>query len=405
MGLFFSLLFFAVRYSGMVSFDVDGDAVSVHSVVIILILGGCFYFYRLIKTAILKVFPPRSNYQKGLDNLQLAFSAMLLRDKFMIEKFLKKSEKYLGDMPIILWLKGQQSLIDGDEHRAKATFYSLCEREKDTVLGAYSLCQLATKAKADDDALAAINSILKISPHNQDLTLQAVAIAVKNKNFIEAKKHLGALKKSDKSRLIEAIIYSEEGIQNQNPDLTKRAFKLAPELSDNAIVYAEHLINKSEYRSARDVLRKSFVAAPNREVFNKYISVGKDLSHLDQIKLASNLISDVPWSWIGYYELAKLFLQEGMIQSAFQNLLVAYEKEPFDFIGNELTKVAENLEDPKPAQAIEILSQPLKLKRVNFIWKCAHCGSEEPHWESVCKFCNRIAEYERIQKEVPLLIN
>jgi hypothetical protein len=97
-------------------------------------------------------------------------------------------------------------------------------------------------------------------------------------------------------------------------------------------------------------------------------------------------------------------MQEGMVLSAFQNLLAAYEKEPLDFIGNELVRVAEMLEDPKPAKAIEILSQPLKLKRVNFVWKCAQCGSEEPGWTSICGYCNGIATYEQIQKEIPLLL-
>ncbi|MDR0677984.1 MAG: hypothetical protein LBF44_00425 [Holosporaceae bacterium] len=389
----------------MISFDINGNTISVHCATIIFAMGCFFYLYELVKSAISKVFSRKSDYQKGLENLQLAFSATLLKDKYLIGKFLRKSEKYLGNMPIVLWLKGQQSLIDGDEHRAKAIFYSLCEREKDTVLGAYSLCQLAIKSKSDDDALAAINEILRVSPHTQDLILQAIAIAVKNKKFAEAKLHVKSLKKSNKSHLIEAIIYSEEGLSQKDPNLLKKAFKLAPELSNNAVGCAEYLISEGEYRNARHTLKKSFAALPNKDVFDKYISIGDDLSNLDRIKLAGHLIDVAPWSWIGYYGIAKLFTQEGMLSSAFQNLSMAYEKEPFDFIGNELVKVAESLEDPKPEKANEILAQPLKLKRVSLVWKCVQCGSEEPNWLSICGCCNGIATYEQIQKEIPLLID
>ncbi|MDR2157987.1 MAG: hypothetical protein LBO02_01575 [Holosporaceae bacterium] len=401
---FLLLTAMAIYYKGVASFDVGGSTVDVHFAVLIFFFGFCLYFYGIIKKAVCRIFFRRSKYEKGLDNLQLAFSGILLKDKSKIEKFIGKAEKYLGNIPIVSWIKGQQSLINGDEQRAKAIFYSLCERESDTALGAYSLCQLATKERSDGEALMAINSLLKVSPRAQDLILQATAISVKNKNFAEAKKHLSSLARSDKSRLVEAAVYSEEGFHKKDPDLLKKAFKLAPELSNNAVNYAELLLAKEEYRNARDVLSKSFRAFPHQKVFDKYISAGHDLSNLDKIKLANKLIDAAPKSWIGYFGLAKLLVREEMLMSAFQNLLTAYEKEPLDFIANELRKVAEMLDSPKPPEAVRILSQPLKSKRIDFIWKCTRCGAEENDWTCVCKYCNGIAEYTQIQVEIPLLI-
>jgi uncharacterized membrane-anchored protein len=401
---FFATLFLAARYGGIVSFKINGGTVEV-AVVAVAFAFWCFYYLcRGLKRASDKIFSPKSRYEKGLDGLQLALSGALLKDKSTMEKALKKAEKHLGNLPMISWLKGQQNLIDGNEHQAKAIFYGLCEREKDTALGAYSLAQLAIRDKSDVDASAAINAALKAFPGAQDLVLQAISVAVRSRNFSEAKKRLSSLKKSDKSRLIEAVVYSEEGIEKKDDDLLKKAFKLAPELSEIAINYADLLVKNGEYRSARDALKKSFRVLPNQKVFDKYISGDAGLSNFDKIKLAKKLVDVAPESWIGHYGLARLLIKEGMMQSAFQNLLTAREKEPLDFIEEDLIRVAQNLDDPKPSEVAEILSRPRKSKRVKFVWKCGHCGAEENEWTAVCKYCDRIAEYRYVQTPVLLAI-
>ncbi|MDR0968446.1 MAG: hypothetical protein LBL99_02290 [Holosporaceae bacterium] len=391
--VFLSLLVGAIYYGGFVSFKIGDETVEIYSAALVFALGAFLFLWGALKRATLKIFSGKPRYEKGLDGLQSALSAAFLKDKSTIEKSLKKAEKYLGNIPMVSWLRGQQSLIEGDEHRAKAIFYGLCEREKDTVFGAYSLSQLAIKDKSGGDALSAINSVLKVFPNAQELVLQAIAIAVRSKNFAEAEKRLSSLKRSDKSRLIEAVVYSEEAVERKDGDLLKKAFKLAPELSENAINYAEFLIKNDEMRAARDVLRKSFRASPNQKIFDKYISVDADSSNLDKIKLANKLINAAPESWIGYYGQAKLLISEEMTQAAFQNLLTAYEKEPLDFIEEKLVKVAKSFGEKKPPEVAEVLSRRFDSKCVNFVWKCGCCGAEEPEWTAVCKYCDRIAEY------------
>jgi tetratricopeptide (TPR) repeat protein len=403
--LAFLLLFLvAVYYGGTVSLNCGNGVVDVHTTVVVGVCGCLLYFYGMLKKVVRKVFRCKPNHEKGLNSLQLAFSATLMKDQSTMEKSLRKAEKYLGNIPLVAWLKGQQSLISGDKHRAKAIFYGLCEREKNSILGAYSLTQLALNEKSDQDALIAINSVLKTFPHSQDLILQGIAMAVKNKNFSAAKKYMQKLKKSDKSLQIEAIVQAEEGIYTDDPDSLKKAFRRAPELSVYAVNYADLLIKKNnDIKGALEVLKKSFRAFPLQEIFDKCISICNYLPNLDKIKLARQLIDKAPQSWIGYFGLAKLFMHESLPFPAFQNLLIAFEIEPLDFIQHELLKVVEHLDDPKPPEVVRFLSQPPKLKHVNFVWKCAHCGSEESKWTPVCPYCNRIAEYHQIQTETHLL--
>ncbi|MDR1375251.1 MAG: hypothetical protein LBJ45_00350 [Holosporaceae bacterium] len=396
--LFLALFSVAAYYGGSVSFGEASNSVDVHVAVVVLVIGALGYLLEkihLLLRRICSIFCGKPNHEKGLDNLQSAFSSMLLRDASSAAKFIGKAKKYLGDIPLISWLEGQMNLANNEEHAAKSIFYALSAREKKTVFGAHSLWQIAVKNKVDSDALSAINSILNIAPNSQKLILQAIAISVKSKNFSMARRRLSSLKKCTKSRILEAIIHSEEGVFTRNIELVKKAFRLAPELTSNAIFYAELLAKDGEYRSARKVLRKTFKDFPTQEIFDRYISCGEDFSDVDRMKLAKKLLNEAPESWIGYFGLAKLLAQAGMLQQAFQNLLTAYNMEQYDFIANELTTVAVMLNDPKPTAAADILLNPLKSKRVVFLWKCAECGAEESRWAAVCGRCNGIADYRR----------
>jgi len=403
----FLLVTVSVFYSdGVVSFKWENESIEIRTIFVVLAFIGFIYLSRLVRKIsgwAHEIFSRKPSYEKGLEYLQLAFSGLLVKDKDAIERTLKKAEKHLGEIPLISWLKGQQSLINGDEHRAKAIFYTLCEKEKNTAFGAYSLCQLTKRS--DTNRLNAIGAVLKVYPHAQDLILQGIAIALKSKHFEEAKQQASRLPFGKEASLIEAVIYSEEGIEKKDPELLERAFELAPELSRNAINYAEFLAENEEYKNARRVLRKSFMNCPNQKVFDKYISIDGNLSNFDKIKLAKKIIDCASESWIGYFELSKMLIQEGMMIQAFYNLLIAYEKGQYDFIANALTKIADQLNDPKPVEAQRIIANPLKSKHVRFVWKCSHCGTEESDWMPVCKYCNRIAGFKEIAVEMPLFID
>jgi uncharacterized membrane-anchored protein len=320
---------------------------------------------------------------------------MLPKDSTSAALHIRKAQKYFGEIPMVSWLTGQVKLMAGDAHRAKSIFYALSEREKTTVFGAYGLLQLAVKEKSDNDILNAINVVLAAVPGAQDLISQAVAVSLRNRNYHMARKHLVSIEKGDKKKLMEAVICSEEGMIAGDMDMVARAFRLAPQLHRNAIYYAESLMKKKEYRKARKVLRKSFEKQQLSEIFDKYISCGNAVSTMDKIKSARKLVDEAPESWVCYYGIAQLALQEDMLLLAFENLRMAYEKAQYDFIADQLMKVAGRLDEPKPLSAINILSNPLKSSPTTFVWKCTGCGSEENEWVPVCNHCNRVGEHRQ----------
>lgn len=331
--------------------------------------------------------------EKGIKNLERAFSCILIKDKKSVGKYIRKAKKYLGDIPIISWLEGQLLILEKDNHNAKALFYNLCAREQGTVLGAHGLCKMSIDNDSKSDTLNAINSILKTYPNAFELAFQAVAIALKIRDFVEAKKHISTIRKTKKGKIVEAVIYAIEG----DEDSIKRAFKLAPELWENALNYAKHLSQKHEYRKARDVLLTSFKLNNIKILYDAYISCGNN-SDVEKLKSAEKVVDSVDESWIPYFGLADLAFKMGMYQVAFANFKKAYLLEQFSFIAEMLIKSAKKLEESGLEVDEEFLNNPMKSKKVEFVWKCDHCGYEDADYDYICKNCSRIAEYKMIYK-------
>ncbi|MBR1733891.1 MAG: hypothetical protein IJ730_00325 [Alphaproteobacteria bacterium] len=387
-----SITFIAIAayYGGSVVFIIGGKNIELHIAVVILALLLLMYFYGATKSIIRKIcifFAGKPASEKGLDYLQKAFSGILLKDRRLTEKSIEKARKYLGDIPLILWIEGQLMLAKNNQHRAKAIFYELSSKEKETALGAYSICNIAIKEHSSSDAINAIDSILKINPRAHELVFQAIVISLRNGNFSMAEKYIPSIEDTKKGRLVRAIIYAEKGKATNSPNLLKRAFKLAPELSENALLYADYLIRNKEYRSARRVLIEAFEHVQIRELHSKYILCGKNLSDSDILKLAEDFIEDVPNSWLAHYEFAKIALRNDLIKLAFKHFLIAYEKEQYDFIATKLEEVAQKL-GTEVAIPKNLVSKP-----VRFLWKCKHCGNESSEWIPICDHCDWIGEY------------
>ena len=402
---FVTLLFLiggAFFYDGSVSCNVAGFSLNLRMWVLLTALAILCYVYSFCVWLIKKIvsfFSGAPAHEKGLENLQEAFSALLLKDVSAVATRLKKAKKYLGEIPIVSWLEGQFNLMNGDEHKAKAVFYSLSDREKRTAFGAYSLSRLAIKNEAADEALNAINAVLKVQPRAEELVRQAISIAIKSKKFDAAEEHIHLLDLSSERDLMKAIIAYEKSLLSDDRDLAKRAFKLAPQLEAVSLHYADMLIREREYRDARKVIAKTFEIAPTQKLFQKYITCGDHLSITDKMKLAEKLTYVAPESWIAYFGLAEMEAQEKMYHAAFQNLLVAYSKEQYDFIAKLLVNVAERLEEPKPLSAVEVLSHTLEVTHVKFVWQCSACGNEVPSWRSVCECCNHVDTFAFIETE------
>ncbi|MDR1334927.1 MAG: hypothetical protein LBJ19_01470 [Holosporaceae bacterium] len=389
----------AVYFGPQVTFSIQGKSVECHSALIVTLVASIYALNLILKLLcrkfVLLFSSGRTKLEKGIDDLQLAFSAILLKDRELAEKRLTRAKKNLGPVPLISWLEGQLKIQYNDIHAARAIFYSLCEREKNTTLGAYSLYKLSLKDGSRSDAINAINAILQISPNSSELLRKAIAISLQSSNFAEARKYLFHLSKFTKTiSTISAVVNHEEGVYANNPILLQKAFDQDPGLTRNAILLANHLMADSEYSEARCVLSKSFLQSPHPEVFDKYVSCGKNLSPLESMNLAGKMIKRAPDSWISYYGLANLALEGKMFSLAFQNFLLAYRLESYDFIAEKLKETTALLKDLSESLTMqEILPTLLPQKHVDFVWKCKCCGNQEMEWMPVCDICDAIGEF------------
>ena len=395
---FIFLLIISLRYGEDISIKTFGISVSFHISVLVIALGIFWFIISAIQNFCHSIFLKfwKSSEEKGLENLQIAFSHMLLKDKSQkVEKYLEKSKKYLGNLPVISWLEGQFHLMKGEDHIAKGLFYSLFTQEKKTAFGALGLYNLAVKENSAKDALLSIDNLSKfvLSP---SLCFTAITLALKNKDFEAAKKYINNLKNTKKFKIVRAILLSEEGFFKNDIDLLKKSFKIKPDFTENTLRYADALLQKAKIRKAKKILQESFELNPNSEIFKKYMSLEKREPLSKFLKYGESFANSAPNSWIGYFEIAEIAMSEKIYPVAFNNFYKSYQNAPYDFIAAKLLESAKLLNDPKPSEAQQILSRPLSSQCANFAWECDHCGSIEKHWISICKNCSRIGEYHYI---------
>ena len=261
-------------YDGTVSCSIASSVVNLHMWVLLTAFAILCYTYSFCVWLFKKVisfFSGAPAHEKGLENLQEAFSALLLKDVSAVAGRLKKAKKYLGEIPIVSWLEGQLNLMNGDLHKAKSMFYSLSNRENHTAFGAYSLSQLAIKNGSYDDALNALDAVLKVQPKAEEFAKQAISIAIKNKKFDAAEEYVDFLKSSSERNLVQAVILYEKSLLFDDKDLAKQAFKLAPQLETLSLHYANALLKEREYRDAQKVIARIFEIAPSQKLFQKYL--------------------------------------------------------------------------------------------------------------------------------------
>lgn len=362
-------LFISFRLGGTVAFDTPwlNHTFEMRPFVLAICILIIFWSYGVVAIFLRKIFRffrGKPKHEKGLDHLQIALSGILLKDHKLAEKAIRKAKKYLGDIPMVAWLEGQVMLLNKDPHKAKAIFYELSAKENETTFGAYSICSIAINEGLNSDAINAIDSIIKTHPHAYDLIFQAISLSLKERNFLRARKYIPYIKDTKKARIVEAIIYAEEGADTSNQNLMKKASKMAPELPLNAINYAENLKNEGSYWGARRVLRKSFECVRCPEIYEKYVRCTSKISKKSILEFSRKIARELPESWLIRYKLLKNPENYG----------------DSDKIGIETEEDAEKLEEA--------------IKSVRSFWKCQHCGYESETWKSVCEGCGWVAEFK-----------
>lgn len=340
---------------------------------------------RVISDKLSLMFGVKPDVRRGVNYLQEAFSGMLVKDHKVVWTALSKARKHLGNIPFISWLEGQLHLVDGDIYKAKSLFFNLSSKEKNTVLGAYSLAQLSLQNGSDKESVEAIKAILKIYPNAQTFISRIISLSAKNGNIDDAFYYLRKLS-DDNKQDIKSVLYFEKWKQSLKLSDLKESYKLAPQISDIAIMYADELVKLDEKKSASKVLLRSFEKNPSIEVFKKYVSVGTD-----KVKRGEKLLQIAQNSWIPYYCVAKLCEKEGIVSLAFDCISRAYELAHYSFIADELVKI--NAMQNGGEDLID-LSQA---KNVKFEWRCRSCGSSSSTWISICPCCLSIASYSSVE--------
>lgn len=385
--IFFALLFSIFYCDSFIAFNFAENFIEIH-IALFAVLFLIFISFILAFFSIKNWFF-KKKYEKGIKNLEKAFSYMLLKDVQKMKSYISKSKKVLGDSSIVNWLEGQFHILNNDPNKAKALFYKMVTSEESALIGNYSLYKIYLKNGSEAEAIDSIDAILRID-NKSSVVIQAIYILLKNKRFDLTQKYLSAIRRLPNSDLIEAAIYFENGVHSGDIELIRKSYKLVPEFIKASIYYADYYIGKGEYKEARKILKKTFEKAPNQEIFQRFVFCDAVLDNLDKIKLAEKLISTNPDSWIGYYGLGKLLIKEKMYQAALNNFKIAYEKTDFDFILDGM------LEAARYAQNYEILSKTYRARHVEFLWKCKECSNIEADWEPVCDYCKNIATYEYV---------
>ncbi len=353
------------------------------------LIFAIIYLYKICRSLwdkLSSILGLKVDVRKGIDYLQEAFSGMLIKDHKVVWTALSKAKKHLGEIPFISWLEGQLCLINGDTYKAKSLFFNLSSQEKDTVLGAYSLAQLSLQNKSDKEAIESIKAVLKVYPDAQNFLSQIVSLSIKSGNIDDAFYYLRKLSDESKQN-IEAVVYFEKWRQNSDLSDLKKAHKLAPKIPDIAIAYADELLKNDEKRSARKTLMRNFELSPSIEIFDKYVALDED-----KIRRGEKLLNAAPQSWVPYYCLAKICVEEEMPTLAFEYISRAYELAHYSFIADELAKINALQNN---GEALMDLSEA---KPVRFFWRCSKCGDHSVKWRSVCPCCMSVATYSYVEE-------
>ncbi|MBE6446918.1 MAG: hypothetical protein E7015_00285 [Alphaproteobacteria bacterium] len=325
---------------------------------------------------------------KGLEQLQIAFSGMLVKDLSGVKKALYKSKRHLGDIPMISWLEGQFSLMTGNTYEATSKFFKLSAEEKNTALGAYSLSQLAIENRSRREALHAIKVILKIHPEANTQIQTVIALCVKEGLFDDALSYLRKLDSCDREK-IEGAIHYEQWCRNHDYKEIQKAFDRLKNIPRVAIACADEAINHGKTRYATKLLKKSFQKFPNKDVFDKYLALKRD-----SFSAARDLLNSVSESWVAYYEFAKILEIQEMNAQALNYFIKAYRCKNYELIANNIRILLQKVDDLSMFDIPNLDTAT----QVKFSWICAKCHHEAGMWQSLCPICSSIATYEFLEQ-------
>ena len=206
-----------------------------------------------------------------------------------------ESSSLLGEEPLTLLLSAQAAQLSGDGDRARQAFESLAGQSDTRVLGLHGLFVEARRQGEHEAARHFAEEAAQVAPKIGWAGEALFAYQAQAGDWLGALRTLGAntsAKLVDKktSRRWRAVLLTAlaEEIESSNPVEARahalEAHRLAPDLSEAAVVAGRLLARSGDYRRASRTLEAAWKIAPHPDLADSYAAVRSGDSVRDRLK-------------------------------------------------------------------------------------------------------------------------
>lgn len=236
-------------------------------------------------------------------------------DKQLINNIEKIKALFKGE-ELLSYFKARSYFLIGNDLKAE-TFYKKILNSDAKILALYGLFKLAVKKKDQQESLILSRKMLKICP-SSFWCLDNLFYLLQDNNFLnEAEvvlKKMYKLNYITKSKMFQKnanllCTFSKRLKDNYvKKKYLKRAYNLAPELSNVAINYAKCLKIIGEDKKVDKIIAKSWSISPNIDLYNFYLQLNKGVSPIQFVKKIQKLVSYTKDAYESHIVLSKAYL-------------------------------------------------------------------------------------------------
>lgn len=206
-----------------------------------------------------------------------------------------ESTSLLGEEPLTLLLAAQSAQLAGDGGRARTAFEALAAQGETRVLGLHGLFVEARRQGEHEAARHFAEEAMQVAPKIGWAGEALFEYQAQAGEWLGALRTLGAntaAKLVDKttSRRLRAVLLTAlaQEIESSNPAEARahamEAHRLAPDLTEAAVVAGRLLARAGEFKRASKVLEAAWKVAPHPEIAESYAAVRSGDSVRDRLK-------------------------------------------------------------------------------------------------------------------------
>jgi len=206
----------------------------------------------------------------------------------------------LGEEPMTLLLSAQAAQLAGDGALARTAFESLAARPETRVLGLHGLFVEARRQGEDEAARHFAEQATRMAPKIGWAGEALFEYQAQSGDWLGALRTLGAnadgkLVDKARARRLRSVLLTAWALDTEasEPDEARaraqEAHRLAPELSEAAVVAGRLLARGGDFRRASRVLETAWKAAPHPDIAEAYATVRPGDSVRDRLKRVRRL--------------------------------------------------------------------------------------------------------------------